>query len=107
VTERRMTKSSGVDYTRATFLCPLCGSRVSSSKVQPHVAKWHPNTTEEEMRVAILGGLRAGSMRVELSGKSFRATSGTDLIARERMTNKLGVVRMVQGGAPGLKKTRT
>lgn len=104
---RRRIAPAGAEHARVVFACPLCGARVSSSNVEAHLAKKHAETTQEQFRAALDAGLRSGAVRFELSGKTFHAVSGTELLLRERKTSKAGVRSVVQGGSPGLKKTRT
>ena len=98
---------TGEDYTRASFVCPLCGQRTTSSSVDRHRAKAHPELDKARYLEALRQGLKGGNVRFELSGKSFEAVTGTKVMAEVRKTHKGGVAKMYRAGAPGLKKART
>lgn len=89
------------------FNCPICGSRISLGVVDSHLSKKHPDITEHNFLSAVQAGLKAGAIPHELTGVIRSPKSATDVLCRERITNKIGILSVTNAGSPGLKKRRT
>lgn len=92
--------------SRATFLCPVCGHRTSSTAIERHLAKLHPELSREELLGSLEASLREGVARLEVSGQRFKGVTGTKLLAEARKSGRR-VRHVVHAGSPGLKKSRS
>jgi hypothetical protein len=96
-----------LDFTRASFICPLCSLRTSSERIDQHRALHHAELTEAGYLAELRLALQAGGVRFELSGRAETGSSGTKLVAEASRTEKAGVRLVVLGGSPGLRKRRS